>query len=445
MKTLILIAVSTVMLVISGKAGVCMAQEVVVENDSGVGARAMGMGAAQIAAVNGVAGVLYNPAALARIKELEIEFGLDLMKRKIGSILSSSMGKGVTSATTDFSCLGTLGIAYPVPTDRGSLVLALGYNRVKDFSGRLKIDGYNDYLRGIQTGESIEEGGIGIVSLAGAVDISPNISIGASFDIWLGNYTRDNHSLINDETEQYSQLDINGLDNDISAWSIKPSILYFKDNFRFGAYVRIPMTFHIQESFHTEGYSRNDGKYFSLYERIDPSSQFTDEDFTYIDNMSYKLKAPMQIGMGVSWGSPGSNCIAFDIIYENWTQAKLLYPADYMPEPNYFRDKYRSALNWRVGVEKTLPFIDAVGRAGYMRYPLIFRGPRGDDFSDPMIAVTNERDFVTLGLGMQFDRSLGIDIGYAHGLWSQEETPREDKDNLNRVYISINYRMLAHQ
>ena len=148
----------------------------------------------------------------------------------------------------------------------------------------------------------------------------------------------------------------------------------------------------------------------------------------------------MQIGFGVSWGTPGRNSMAFDLIYENWTQAKLEYPSDYMPEPNYFRDKYRSALSWRVGVEKKLPFFNSVGRLGYMRQPLLFKGPRGYEAGEPRISVTNERDFITVGFGKNFDRSLGMDIGYTYGLWTQEETPREDEENRSRVYVSITYR-----
>jgi len=161
--------------------------------------------------------------------------------------------------------------------------------------------------------------------------------------------------------------------------------------------------------------------------------------------MSYKIKAPMQIGFGFSWGTPGRNCFALDLIQENWTQAKIEYPRDYVQEPNYFRDKYRSALTWRVGVEKSLPFINTVGRIGYMRNPLIFKGPRGYENESPIISVKNERDFITFGLGKQFDESLSMDVGYSHGFWSQREVPRVDEESRNRVYISLIYRMPTGQ
>jgi len=426
--------------VLIGAAEAPYAQEAVAGNETGVGARAMGMGEAQIGAVNDVTAVIHNPAALARLKNIEVQLGLDLWKRRIDTRLRSARGNGDASANTDFSGLGTLGVAYPVPTKQGSLVLAASYNRAKDFTGRFKAEGYSDILRGNFSGESIEEGGLGVFSFAGAVDISPNVSVGASLDFWSGNYRRDNRQLLNDPSESYSQLDMNGVDDDITAVSFKPAFLFFKDNVRAGGYVRLPMTFHISERNYDEGYVREDGAYFRLYELIDPSSAFNDVNFA--DRMKYRVKAPMQLGLGIALGGPGKTMLAFDVNYENWKQAKIEYPSDYTQEPNYFLDKYRPALAWKIGVEQPLPFINSAVRAGYMRHPLTFKGPRGYEDGAPPVVVTNERDFLTLGLGTRFDQSFGLDIGYARGFWSSDEEPRTDKENRNSVFLAVTYRFM---
>ena len=101
-----------------------------------------------------------------------------------------------------------------------------------------------------------------------------------SIDIWSGSYKRDNRQLLNDPTASYSQIDITGADDDITAVSLKPAFLYYVDNFRLGGFVRLPMTFHIDEDNYNEYYSRTDGTYFQLNEIIDPTSQFTDDAYT---------------------------------------------------------------------------------------------------------------------------------------------------------------------
>jgi len=146
----------------------------------------------------------------------------------------------------------------------------------------------------------------------------------------------------------------------------------------------------------------------------------------------------MQLGLGFSLGVPGSRCIALDVVYENWEEAKF----DDEYDPYYFQEKYRSVLNWRVGIERNIPFLDAVGRIGYLRQPETFKGPRGNDAGEPYIDVLNERDYLTLGFSKNFDESFRLDVGYAHGFWSFEEGTREDKESHDRLYLTINYRLL---
>ena len=169
---------------------------------------------------------------------------------------------------------------------------------------------------------------------------------------------------------------------------------------------------------------------------IDPSSEYTDE--VNDDHMSYTIKAPIQLGLGLAWNPAGKSTVAFDLIYENWRQARLEYPSDYAQEPGYFRNKYRSSLSWRIGYEQRLPF-GFTGRVGYLRQPLTFQGPRGYESDLPSIVVENERDFLTFGFGKRFEEALSIDVGFAYGFWSEKEEPRTDEENRSRIYVSVTY------
>ena len=433
------------MTVILGFAQPSHAQEMVADNNTVAGARALGMGGAQIAAVEDVTAVIHNPAALARIQNTEFQLGLIMLNKKIKTSLSSTFANGYGSAVDDFTGLGTIGIAYPVPTDQGSLVFALAYNRVKNFSGLFKNSFYDEFAfeqdgetwSGNVTNEAMEEGGIGIVSLGGAVDLSPNFSVGASIDVWTGKYKLNKRVLRNDYPGEVSWFDVTGGEDDITGWSFKPAILYHDKSFRLGAFVRFPMTFHISQKNYDELYSSDDGYFFNIHENIDPyyGAHYLDSEDYYTAN--YKIKAPMQVGFGLSLGTPGLSSIAFDVVYENWGEAE--FEDEY--DPYYFQDKYRSALNWRVGMEHKLPFLPVIGRIGYMRQPVTFKGPRGYVNTEPEIIVVNERDFMTLGLSKNFNENFRLDVGYAYGFWSEEEGAREDKESHNRLYFSLNYSM----
>ena len=443
MKKLLLFSIGIVPLLCFSQS--LKSQEVVTDNNIVVGTRALGMGGAQIAASEDVTAVINNPAALARIGNIEAQLGFVLLKRNIDTNLNSDYIDVKGNTGDDYMGLGTIGIAYPVPTERGSLVFAFAYNRVKDFSGTFKMSGYNEYAfelddetwGGNETYETIDEGGLGVFSLAGAVDVSPNVSLGASIDVWTGSYKTDSRILRNDYEGDVSWLDITGGEDDISALSFKPSILYHNNNFRLGAFVRFPMTFHINQDNYEEYYSRNDGYFFHIHSNVDPYYDADLLDGTDYYKADYEIKAPMQLGMGFSLGKPGIRCFALDMVYENWEEAE--FEDEY--DPYYFRYKYRSSLNWKIGFEHKLPFLDTVGRLGYYRQPVTFKGPRGDDATDPEIDVTDERDYITFGLSKKFDESFQVDVAYAHGFWSADEGNRTDEEDHDRFYISLVYRL----
>ena len=430
-------------LLVSGGGYRVAAQEIVTDNNIVPGTRALGMGGAQIAGANDATAAFSNPAALARISEFNFNLSVARLDRKIDSTLASSGFNANGSASDDNIALGSIGVAYPIPTTQGSLVFALAYNRVQNYTGRFYLSGFNNQAfvtdteiwGGFQTEEIVEDGGMGVVSFAGAVDVSPNISLGLGIDVWDGNYTIEKRVLRNDFDGQVSWLDIIGGEDNLSGWSLKPSVLYFRDQLRLGAFLRLPMTFKIEQDNYEDYYSRNDGNYFMLHENINPNSgyDFLDSSDAWIKN--YKIKAPMQLGAGISLGEPGVRSIAADVIYENWSNAEF----DDEYDPYYFSDKYRSSIGWRIGAEYMLPGIGTVLRAGFMHQPLAFKGPRVSAAGEPVIEVDNERDYVTFGLSQNIDPTLRIDLGYAHGFFSTIEGGRTDDETQNRFYAALNY------
>ena len=171
-------------------------EEVSAGNFFGVGARAMGMGGAHIACVNDATALFYNPAGLARVKRLELGLGLTHQRflNETG-LLGSNRPAGAfyyydnnsrRQSNTRFS---SASFVYPVPTYRGSLVFGLGVFRMMNFDKTFKYSYIPSatYMYGDAGQELVSEsGGVNMWSAGGALDISPNISIGLALNYWHG-------------------------------------------------------------------------------------------------------------------------------------------------------------------------------------------------------------------------------------------------------------------
>jgi hypothetical protein len=123
----------------------------ITDNQIGFGARALGMGGAYMAISEDYSAVYWNPAGLAQMRKMEIWLGISHVH--FGNDIkfpnySNNTIQNYTTSTASISAtkLNSFGIALPVPTYRGSLVFAIGYQKVKDFESanefliRVQID-----------------------------------------------------------------------------------------------------------------------------------------------------------------------------------------------------------------------------------------------------------------------------------------------------------------
>jgi len=93
------------------------------------------MGGAYIGVADDYSASFWNPAGLAQMRRLEFT----------GGIINTNYSNNATffgnssTATNSSTALDNLGFVFPVPTSRGSLVFAAGYNRVNTFTSALSI------------------------------------------------------------------------------------------------------------------------------------------------------------------------------------------------------------------------------------------------------------------------------------------------------------------
>jgi long-subunit fatty acid transport protein len=267
-------------------------------------------------------------------------------------------------------------------------------------------------------------------SFAGAVDVSPNVSLGASFDYFRGRHTlaekRVYHTV---DSPLYSEKYDSGYTDDIRAWDFQGGILVRTSrNFRLGASLRTPITYKYKTSYFDDWYARSD-KAFTLAEHASPST--ADSAETSDGKFSYSVKSPMQMNLGLSYTWRGLT-LAGDVTYLDWSQSTTD-----LHEPEYL---YRNTMNWRVGAEVPVPFLRGFLRAGYASAPDPYQGYvyRADTVE---VAERNKKDFVTLGLGVLLDPSMMLDIALTRGFWSSEESPRTDESTRNKLFVTLSYRM----
>jgi hypothetical protein len=381
----------------------------------GVGARALGMGGAFVAVGEDYTASYWNPAALAQIRRFEF----------LGSLghISSTNNASMLSASSQMSTLDrgrntrldAIGFAYPVPTYRGSLVFAIGYNRVKRFDSNFKFSWFNNTVNDsvAQRWTEREDGGLNNWTFAGAVDVSPNLSLGAALNIWTGQ----SNYLFRFEEEDvldiwtFSLFDTTfGIDTKYSGVNFRLGALYRLGRvLRFGASVATPTRFTASENWQEDGYLEFDEGDFE---------QTGDGGF-----FEYKIRSPWTFSAGGSIRLQNL-LLSGQVDYVDWSQIR------YRSEPPIvglgivdanllIEETYRDVVRFRAGAELFIPGINASLRGGYLLDPSPFRAATAEQ----------DREFLSLGFGILLDKQLRLDVGWIGGNFSRLGLPVTDGDD----------------
>ncbi|MCH8955002.1 hypothetical protein IIA28_06755, partial [candidate division KSB1 bacterium] len=110
----------------------------------GTGARAIAMGGAYTSVGGDFSASFWNPAALANIRRVEFSGSLShLMRQSTAEFSDIPFNATINQNEENFTRFNDLGLAYPVPTQQGSLVFSFGYNRVKSYDSNFDFRGFN--------------------------------------------------------------------------------------------------------------------------------------------------------------------------------------------------------------------------------------------------------------------------------------------------------------
>ena len=175
-------------------------------NPVGSGARAMGMGGAFIGIADDATAASWNPAGLIQLEKPEVSLVGAYVDRREEFTADVNPESDNTGEVDAFD-VNYFSAAYPFHLFE-NMVFSLNYQRLYDFSRRFshRLDHADAGLDVTQEKHFAQDGYLGAMGLAGAVEITPRISLGATLNIWTGELVWDNGW-----TETYSETAVGTL------------------------------------------------------------------------------------------------------------------------------------------------------------------------------------------------------------------------------------------
>jgi hypothetical protein len=427
-------------------------------NILGFGARALGMGNAQVGVGDDASAIFFNPAGLAQLSRPQMIGGLthDVLQR-------TTVHYGTSIVNDDHTRLGEAALAIPLgPYDRmhqsSMVTMAFGYHRwanLDDVSGREGLlVAPSSTTPGLYEFETYaRRGSVDAWSAAIGIGVTPDISIGGSVRLLTGNSTEE-FTLAN-----YRAQDVGGtlvldvgdptnpdprafeqiISRNADAWGVTGSLGFLaKMGFlRLGGVVDLPASL----TWEGDAATRLEDT-----EKIDTNAYHFHDDLTLPLSLSggasIKTKRLLVSG-GVKWT---------DDEHINF-EGQILAPPNgtsLLPQP-----AYRSVLAWNAGAEFSFVVIPLQVRAGYYTEPVPYKLIAADpsftfvpDDGDPNTtndasvvardypeaALVTDRSFFTLGAGLTLDKVFSIDAAYAWGFEDWERTTAPGYENTTTFY-----------
>ena len=443
--------------------GAVAQEERAIDNFAGVGVRAMGMGGAFVGVADDFTAMYWNPAGLAQMQQREVQVSFLRNNRANDSIFNGTAGRSELTNTR----FGSLGFVYPYPVYRGSLVLAAGFTRIKDFDWSLNLKGED---QGLAADHALQhEGELALAGVSAAIDVSPAVSLGATLGLVSGEDEAINEFDWADSEDEFHEQRFFVRDTFTDEYEWTPYAVL-------GAMLRTPRDkprYRLGATFATGGTHKI--RYVfrgpSSYDKPNPCQHLLPEgtpDSPLADNYSsvecddgtvenfpdevgrstYELSLPFEFGVGASVEALPGLTLASSLHLAEWSQSEYKGADEYgLRAGTSFETQYRDILRYHLGAEYRVPVVALDLRAGYFVDPVPFIGPRDPGSDDPPIHIEEDRRFITLGAGILIDEAMQIDIAWVRGAFKQvEEYSGRYSDNvlsedyaINRLVVGMGY------
>ena len=424
-------------------------------NQLGFGTRALGMGGAYSAVADDYSASYWNPAGLAQIRRREVWLSVSYLNLNNDFSLN---GNSIT-ATSNTTKFNSVGLVYPVATFKGSLVVALGYQQLKDFdfsaqylptsdqgNTELSFRGLdpnqpelisNFYGAEVQKEGSLKsDGSINQFSMASAVGITSDIFIGITLNFWSG---KSSQAINLVQTDAFNNFQTAPADFDQYSEENTTFRKYSSFNGKFGTLMRLgrlarvaigmefPQTFYIE-----------DEKYFYGQLHLDDGQDFYFNSPLSGDSLKqeYEVKIPLRLTSGAAI-TLRNLILSGSAEFINWPQYKFSNGARSTELlSNLTEGELRPTLVVRTGAELRVPFLNSQFRAGAIYDPSPFKNQD----------MAFDRIYATLGYGLLVNHMFKLDLAYMLGFWKQYNTGaitrNEIKENIlyQKLFLNLSYR-----
>ena len=432
--------------------GAVAQEERAIDNFAGVGVRAMGMGGAFVGVADDFTAMYWNPAGLAQMQRREVQVSFLRNSRANDSVFNGTPGSSELTNTR----FGSLGFVYPYPVYRGSLVLAAGFTRIKDFDWSLSRKGDDNGLTADHAFQ--HEGELALAGVSAALDVSPAVSLGMTLGLVSGEDEAANEFDWADSQDNFLESRFLSRDTFADEYQRTPYLIL-------GAMLRTPR----DEPRYRLGATFAAGRAHKIrYKFTGPVSsgernpcnpeELLEEDYDSIacddgtignfsdENLSntYQLTLPFEFGVGVSAEALPGLTLAGSLHLAEWSQSEYKGTDEYdLRAATSFETQYRDVLRYHLGVEYQMPVVALDLRAGYFVDPVPFVGPRDPSSDDPPIRIEEDRRFITLGAGILLDEAVQVDLAWVRGAFKQVEeysgNVLSEDYAINRLVVGVGY------
>lgn len=405
----------------------------IMEREMGFGSRALAMGGAYTSLADDFTALYWNPAGLATVRNGGLFGEFSRLNFSNEALFSDER----TIDSRFYNRPAAFGMTVPLPTIRGSFVLAFGFSHIADFDANLRFSGFSRhdnhigfeiqdessmpgyYLfnKDVQRSEEISnEGGIDQLNLGAGIALSPNSTFGITISRILG---EENYEFLfqqDDTIDEYINYP-----GDFASYTVSRALNVTHNSFlikvggivRAGNLVAVGGTFSLPTRMRIrEEYSSSEILIFDDGFRADTASSGI---------WDYDLDLPWYVDGGASL-STRFLTVSVSARYRDWSDTQYALAAADMDDPQVaklsaendsLRLNYRATLEIHTGAELTLPLFKhrpTTLRIGYALYP----SPLMDS-----LAPGEDKQFTTAGLGLAIMRNITLDLSYLHGRWER--------------------------